>query len=366
VQTGQDVFTALAEGQPFAEFGAGKDGARGVHADRPARLEGQRAELVETQIELVGDVTQIATAARGTAVIHLERRHHPLLVELDRLGVLTANVQQRARAREEPVRTAAVAQDLAAHGPLGKGQGLAAVAGSHEGLFLDGLRARVGSRLLDECDITEAGAQDPICGAPQQFREAVRHEPRLDVEDGAIVEGENVLERRLAAFREPLGSGHVRRTCQVAEEVAPPRTPREESRGIALRNVENRFDRRLEPSGPASRCWRGDQAHDLGAQLGELIEVVLEPEGLPEDFGQAVTAPRQAALEQGEARCRQCLLASDCRRDLEVAAAVGDTAAHELAVLVDQDGFGRGGAEVDTDDAPHATFSARRALSICR
>ena len=62
--------------------------------------QGQRSELVQAEVQLVGDVAEVAPAARRAAIVHLEAGHHAVLVDLDGLGVLPADVEHRARAGE--------------------------------------------------------------------------------------------------------------------------------------------------------------------------------------------------------------------------------------------------------------------------
>src|SRR6185369_15891052 len=58
-----------------------------------------QVELMRTAfVHFIGDVAQVAPAARGAAVVHLEALHDARRVDLDRLGVLAADVQHGSRA----------------------------------------------------------------------------------------------------------------------------------------------------------------------------------------------------------------------------------------------------------------------------
>ena len=122
MQAGQDVLALFAERQPLAQLGAGEDRAGRVDAHAPGGLAGQRTQLVQAEVHLVGDVAEVAAAAGGAAVVHLERGDDAALVDLDRLGVLAADVEHGARVREHGVRAEAVAEDLRADLSLGKGK----------------------------------------------------------------------------------------------------------------------------------------------------------------------------------------------------------------------------------------------------
>src|SRR5204863_9023391 len=101
--------------------------------DARGGLLSRRPELVQTEAHLVGDVAGVAAAAGGAAVVHLETPHQSFGVELDRLRVLPADVEHRARAGKHRVRAEAVAENLAADLLLRERQALASVAGADRG-----------------------------------------------------------------------------------------------------------------------------------------------------------------------------------------------------------------------------------------
>ena len=67
---------------------------------------------MQAHVHFVGNVAKIAPASRRTAVVHLEVRNDPVLVDLNALGILTADVENGARLRIHQVGTQAVAQDF--------------------------------------------------------------------------------------------------------------------------------------------------------------------------------------------------------------------------------------------------------------
>ena len=121
VQPRQDVLAPLAERESVTKLRAGEDGARRVDSDAPRGLPGERAELVEPEVHLVGDVAEVPAAPGRAAVVHLERGHDAVVVDLDGLRVLASDVEDRSRAGEELVGAEAVAEDLRTDRASGKG-----------------------------------------------------------------------------------------------------------------------------------------------------------------------------------------------------------------------------------------------------
>ena len=137
MESRENVLAALPEREPFPQLGACEDGARGAHPDDLPRLQRERAELVQPEVELVGDVPEIAAAPGGAAIVHLERRDDAVLVDLDRLRVLPADVEDGARAREDAMGAASVAEDLAANRLLRERERLPSVARADRGDLVD-------------------------------------------------------------------------------------------------------------------------------------------------------------------------------------------------------------------------------------
>src|ERR1700674_4570715 len=59
VQAGENVLALLAEREAVAQLGAGKYRAGRIDARRPVRLHGERTELVQPHVHLIGDVAEI-------------------------------------------------------------------------------------------------------------------------------------------------------------------------------------------------------------------------------------------------------------------------------------------------------------------
>src|SRR5271157_754153 len=97
MQTREDVLALLAEREPVAQLGPGEHRAGRIDARRPVRLHRERAQFVQAHIHLVGDIAEITPAAGGAAVVHLEVRDDAVLVDLDALGVLAADMSSTVR-----------------------------------------------------------------------------------------------------------------------------------------------------------------------------------------------------------------------------------------------------------------------------
>ena len=203
---------------------------------------------MEPEVQLVGDVTEIAAAAGGAAVVHLERRDDASVVDLDGLRVLSADVEHGARAGEDAVGAAAVAEDLASHRLRREGERLTSVAGADGGELLDRLpgcalhgAGEGGTRGVAR----GASRENPVERAPHQRRDVARLAAGLDVDDRAIEQRGDRLERDLARARERLGLRHVGGAGEVPEEVASARCALEKHRGRgALHAVEHVDDAR--------------------------------------------------------------------------------------------------------------------------
>ncbi len=306
---------------------------------------------MQAEAELVGDVAEVAPAAGRAAIVHLKRRDDAVLVDLDGLGVLAADVEDRARAREDAVRAAAVAEDFASDRVLREGERLASVAGPDDGNLLDGVARRFVDGVRDDVGRAHAARR-----APEEIARVARAQARLDLEDRAVVERDERLEGDLARSRERLRLGHERGARQIAEEVAPPRGALDERRWRArLDRVDHLRRRTLERRAVRSRRLR-EVVRDRAPQLVEVTDKKLEPKRLAErdEVGLRAAALGKRALEHVEARRRVRLDARDRAGHLVVAAAVGDAPPERRARLVEHDRLRRGRAEVDADDALHA------------
>ena len=67
---------------------------------------------MQPHVHFVGDVAEVAPTASGAAVIHLEAFHDAVGIDLDRLGVLPANIEHSRGVWVHHVRAQAVAQNF--------------------------------------------------------------------------------------------------------------------------------------------------------------------------------------------------------------------------------------------------------------
>jgi hypothetical protein len=104
----------------------------------------QRPELVQAHVHLVGDVAEVAPAAGGAAIVHLETLDDAVGIHLNRLGVLATDVQHGAGFGKHGMGPEAVTEDLGANLLLGAGQGARRSRADHVGL-LSAVSARPGS-----------------------------------------------------------------------------------------------------------------------------------------------------------------------------------------------------------------------------
>src|SRR3990172_1025608 len=131
MQSRQDVLTLFSQRQPFPQLGARKDRAGRVDANWTGEISGEGTELVQTQIHLVRDIAQGAPAPGRAAIVHLEGRDDALIVDLDSLGVLPADVENGASRREKGGGSQAVAENLGADLAFGEGKPLSTIAGAY-------------------------------------------------------------------------------------------------------------------------------------------------------------------------------------------------------------------------------------------
>ena len=287
----------------------------------------------------------------------------PGRVDLDRLGVLAADVEDGRRPRIHHVRAEAVAQDLGADVLLRERQPRAAVAGADDVGLLELGREHAVDRRADRGGRGGGLGQRlerAIERAAQVGTHRVAVDAVLDLDDRAVedVEQHVVAQPRFLGHR--LADREVTAAGDVAEEVGLPLRARGEHLGRLL----------AEP--PEDLGQRGGDRFDVGAEagsfgvalaylleVGELFDELLAPEfalELPEEsLEPAVQRPGalERAAQEREPRGHERLLLRDRGGGVVVRPRVGDAAADDVPGLVDHHRLGGGGAEVDADEAAH-------------
>jgi hypothetical protein len=357
VEPGQDILALLAQGEAVAQLGAGEDGAGRVDAHRFRGLHGHRAELVQSHVHLVGDVAEIAPAAGGAAVVHLEVLDDALRVHLDRLGVLAADVEDRAGLGVHHVRAEAVTEDLGADVLLRKRQRDPAVTGADDiGLLQLHLHGLAHGVLRDSfvhlqmrIALHHPMQRPPVLGRYVAFRRAV-----LDVDDGLVVKVEQRVEGDASGLRHLLADVHDAGARDVPEEVGPaPGAALEHAGRLGVDALEH-----LRQGLEHARLAVPDVAGAGRAQVLELLQELFQADVELQVLHQLVyvlagNGIAQAAAEQGEAGADMGLLLGHRGRRLVIGARVRDALAEDLHVGVHEDRLGGGRAEVDADVALH-------------
>ena len=175
--------------------------------------------------------------------------------------------------------------------------------------------------------------------------------------------------------RHGLGVAVIARAGDVAEEIRLALGTRGiEFRGLGPQAPEH-FVQRL-PQAALGRL-QGATAELRAAghlQVGELLEELLQPEGAfqaGEKLRVTVgcrTAGIERAPEQREARVDARLLAGHSCSRAVVGSGVGDSAANDAGLLVEQHRLGGRGSEIDTDESLHwrvPQATARPAVRRC-
>ena len=152
-------------------------------------------ELVQAHVHLVGDVPEVAPAAGGAPVVHLEARDDPGRVDLDRLGVLPADVEDGPRRREEHVGAEAVAEDLGADLLLRERQARAPVARADRGRDRRGRPSTAASTAAR----TPGVSPDALERLADVLAEAELERLVLDLDDALVVEADEEVERDAGA-----------------------------------------------------------------------------------------------------------------------------------------------------------------------
>ena len=108
------------------------------------------------------------------------------------------------------------------------------------------------------------------------------------------------------------------------------------------------------------------------SQVGELIDELFQAEGAFERAQEIVKLRRelagapQRAPEQRELAVDLGFLAGDAGGRRVIRARIGDAAADDVAVVVQQNSLGRRGTEIDTDEGFHGNSPQAAALAPAR
>ena len=323
---------------------------------------------MQAHIHLIGDVAEIAPAAGGAAVVHLEVLDDALGVDLDRLGILAADVEYRARVGVHHMGAEPVAENFGADLLLRKRQGNAAVAGADNICLFDfHAERRAHGRMHRRFIQVELGRalDHPAKAVLKLLGQAAFGWPVLDIDDRLVVGVEKLIKADAGLFGDFLADLHDARSGDVAEEIGF-------ALGAALKEVGRlRFDagehlvKRFEQPRGAGL----DMRFAGFVQILELLEKLFEADGkldLLHDAGHVAAAGGgfEAAAEQRQAGADARFLLGDGGGGGVVGARIGDALAEHLVILVHQHRLGGGRAEVDSDIAFHgfapATLQAAR------
>ena len=275
----------------------GEHGAGRVDAHRPGRLAGQRTELVQAEVHLVGDVAEVAPASGGAAVVHLERRRR---CRARRPGSPSCP-GRRCRARcacpgTSRARRGRGTGSRSGSAPSGNGSRCAAVAGAdRRGLLhvaVEDPRSRR-ARVARDPRVSGSALEGPVerlhQRAARSNSRAVGSRPRGSPCRTGRPAGRSA--RRLP--RDLLGEREVAAAGEVAEEVAlalarPARTapaPRLRMRSRTSSSAPRRLRRRRRSAAPELI-----RAH-TSLELGELRAVLLGAEDALELAEEASSSP---------------------------------------------------------------------------
>ena len=300
----------------------------------------------------------------------------PCGIDLDRLGVLAADVEHRRGARIHHVRAEPVAQDLGADVLLRERQPRPAVAGADDvGLLHVGVEDALDRRLdlapaargvgqLDERAL-ERREQVPL--------DRVAVDAVLDLDDRAVEHVEQEVVADAGFLGDRLAGREVLAAGDVAEEVRLALGARREERRRFRREPPEHFGQRFaDRLGRVAERGRREAALAGRLQVAELLEVLLRAEVALELAEEAVERAVERARaperlpEQVEAAVDQRLLLGDRRRGVVVRARVGDAASEDVLVLVHHHRLGGRGAEIDADEAAHGSLRQCAAAAATR
>src|SRR5450759_4446267 len=255
----------------------------GVDARRLIRLHGHGTQFVQTHVHLVGDIAKIPPAPRCTTVVHLKVCNDPMLIDLNPLGVLTADVEHGTRLRIHQVGTEAVAQNLRADMLLGERQRHPAIAGADEVGFLQIDREGgldhlldVGRRRFNRIVRFQHASERP----PEFIAQLACRRPVLHLDNRLVVDVEQQIVGKVCVARDLFGMSMVARSRDVPEEVGFAFGARSIKFGRLLaQSPEHLTERILHTGRDLGEALTLDLADAGLLQIVELFEKLLETKG---------------------------------------------------------------------------------------
>ncbi len=286
----------------------------------------------------------------------------PSLSTWMRLGVLAADVEDRARALVHDVRAEPVAEDLGADVLLREREAHAAVARADHVRLLERDLERGADRWAHRVrrDGRPRGGER-VVERPQELPLHLgRRRPVLHLDDRLVVDVEHEVERQAGLLAQRVGNRHEPRSGDVAEEVgAAARPGREQLRRLVSELAEDLAERlreRLLLAGEPQAAAVPDAGLLEVAQLLQVLHVAEVALEVREEHIDPAGERRHAlepTAEEREARVDERLLLRHRRRGVVVGAGVRDAAAEDPAVVVHDHRLRRGRSEIDADVALH-------------
>ena len=158
---------------------------------------------MQAKIHLISYVTQIATATGCATIVHLKTLNDAIRIDLNRLRILPADIQNRRRFRVHDVRAEAVAKNLGANMFLGKWQRRPTVAGAdHIRLFqfrIKHLLQRCAKIVFEFFETVTAAAAAIEC-IHEHGLVHVAGDPIFDIDDGTVVNIQHRLKTDFAVL----------------------------------------------------------------------------------------------------------------------------------------------------------------------
>ena len=256
-----------------------------------------------------------------------------------------------------------VAEDFRADVLLGKGQRHAAIAGADQIGFLQHDGERRFDHLLDVSRRRfdrRFARQHAGERAAELVAQLARGRPVFHFDNGFVVDVEQQVVGKLRLLRHLLGMRVVARAGDVAEEVGLALGAGGVKLGRFLAQPAEHLDQRILHAGfEPGKALALDLAAAGLLQIVELFEELLKAEGPLQRAEKGVEIDLRMRVAQRPAEQRELpvdigFLARYARCGGVVRARIGDAAADDLAVLVENDGLGRRRTKIDADKRLHA------------